>query len=391
MNDEGKSREQLLEELAELRRRLAESHGAGSDTSRDDGTLQRSEHYYRSLIRNAGDMITVLNPDLTLRWGSRSSGRITGYASMELYGKTLKDLIHPEDVDRVAGILEEAKEKPGASLYYEHRFRHADGSYHVHEAIVTNLLDDPSVKALVVNSHDISQRKKMEQELLARNQELDAFAYTVSHDLRTPLALIEGYAQLMRAEDTTDLEKEGYLKSIIAAARRMNDLTESLLEYAQAGQPGGEIAPVDPVKVINEVLSDQAFALELENIEVRVEDGLPEILVDSLKLRQVFANLLSNAVKYIAEYAHPRIEIGAKKDMGTVTFHVHDNGPGIEPGLLEEVFQPFKRFGGSTSYGKGIGLSTVKRAVEGWGGEVWVESSQGQGTTFFFTAPAVED
>lgn len=352
--------------------------------------VQKRESYFRSLIRNAVDMICVLNPDFTLRWGSRSAGRLTGYRPADIYDHLFYDFIHPDDVGEVRDIIESVLESPGASSYYENRFLHADGSYHFHEVIVSNLLDDPSVRGLVINSRDVSERKMMEEKLRARNRELDAFAYTVSHDLRTPLALVEGYAQLMRAEDTTDEEKEKYLKSIVAAARRMDELTESLLEYAQAGQPGGEAAQVDPTEVISEVLSEQADVLEWYNIEVVVDEPLPLIYVDPLKLRQVFTNLVGNAVKYTGEYPHPRLEIGSKRDAGAAIFHVRDNGPGIDARLLEDVFLPFKRFGGSAAHSLGIGLSTVKKAVEGWGGNIWVESDPSEGTTFFFTAPTAE-
>jgi PAS domain S-box-containing protein len=390
MEDKEKSKEQLIEELAELRRRISELEAVEAERRRAEEALQRSESYYRSLIRNAGEMITVFNPDLTLRWGSRSAGKTTGYKPREIYGKTLQDLIHRDDYETVWHVFKQVLENPGSTGNLEFRFKHADGAYHVHEALVTNLLDDPSVRGVVINSRDITERKKMEEELTARNQELDAFTYTVAHDLRTPLALIQGYAQLMRAEDTTELEKEGYLKSIIAAARRMDELTESLLEYAQAGQPSGEAAAVDPAEVLGEVISDQENAIKLRNIEVKVDEDLPAIMVDPLKLRQVFANLLSNAIKYVGDYPQPRIEIGVKRKAGCIVLHVRDNGPGIEAHLLDEVFLPFRRYGNSRSLSLGIGLSTVKRAVEGWGGRVWVESAPGEGATFYFTAPAAE-
>jgi PAS domain S-box-containing protein len=375
-------------ELEFLRRRVAELEKAEVEREKAEGALERSESYYRSLIRNAGDMITVYNSDFSLRWGSPASARITGYGPRELYGKPLGDLIHPDDIEKVRIALQEVRDHPGTSRHYEHRFLHADGLYHFHEVLATNLLEDPSVRGIVINSRDVTERKLMEEQLLARNRELDAFAYTVSHDLRTPLALVEGYAQLMRAEDTTEDEKEAYLRNIIAAARRMDEMTESLLEYAQAGQPGGEATPVDPAGVINELLQECEEAVQSRNITVDVVENLPIILVDSLKLRQVFANLVGNAVKHIGDSQNPRIEICAEKNASTVTFRVCDNGPGIDFYHLEEVFLPFRRFGSSS--GLGIGLATVKHAVEGWGGRVWVESSPGEGTTFFFTAPAVD-
>jgi PAS domain S-box-containing protein len=348
---------------------------------------ERSERYYRSLIRYAGDMITIVDADLRFRWGSPTAGRITGHDPSSIYGKPLLDYIHPDDIAAARGNLESIKETPGASFTLESRFRHSDGSYHFHAVMVTNLLEDAAVRGLVINSRDINERKLMEEELLARNQELDAFARTVAHDLRTPLSLIEGYAQLLQEGKNSYEEEKYYLVNIVNAVRHMDELTESLLEYAQVGHSGGEIAAVESGEVVQEVLLQQATMLEQNNIEIEVKKGLPVVMVDEIKLRQVFANLLDNAIKYIGNNGDPRIEIGTRPAEGEVIFYLKDNGRGIKEEQQSEIFQPFKRFAGSASRGLGIGLSTVKLAVQGWGGRIWVESSPGQGSTFLFTAP----
>lgn len=353
--------------------------------------LQTSESYYRSLIRNAADMISVLDSDLKFRWGSRSSAKITGYTAETIYGRGFLEFIHEDEYEYVKQALDFIVSNPGVPKYIECFFRHADGSYHFHSIVLTSLLEDPAVRGIIINSRDISERRLMEDELLASNRELDAFASTVSHDLRSPLALIEGYAQLMRAEGNTEEEREGYLKSIIAAARRMDELTESLLEYAQAGQPAGAAVTVEPLYVLSDILFEHSGEIEGQGIEVTLGEEFPTIKVDHFKLHQVFTNLVNNAAKYLSGVPGPRMEITSHVDGDTATFCVRDNGPGLEPGLKEAVFLPFKRFGSAASPGLGIGLSTVKRAVEGWGGKVWVESEPGKGAAFFFTAPLASD
>jgi len=362
-----------------------------TDRKRIELNIAAKERYYRSLIRNAADMVSILDKDLCFKWGSPSASRITGYGPMDIYGKPILSFIHSDDAEQARKDHGYILQNPGMTLAVERRFRHKDGSYHWHEAILTNLLDDPSVEGLIVNSRDISDRKLMEEELLESNRELDSFASTVSHDLRTPLSLIEGYAQLMRAEGNTEEELDAYLKSIIAAARRMDELTESLLEYAQAGQPAGAATLVEPLDVLSDILFEHSSEIEDGGIEVILGEIFPTIKVDRFKLRQVFTNLVNNAVKYLAATAQPRIEIAAQSDQGIATFFVGDNGPGLDPVLKDEVFLPFKRFSPSASPGLGIGLSTVKRAVEGWGGRIWVESEPGKGATFFFTAPLGAD
>ncbi|MEW6555043.1 MAG: PAS domain-containing sensor histidine kinase [Actinomycetota bacterium] len=359
-----------------------------SDRKAVEQKLQRSESYYRSLIRNAADMISVLDRDFRFVWGSPSAARITGYGWEEVYGKSMLSFLHPDDVEGARKDHDFIMGNPGKSLAAERRFRHADGTYHWHEAIITNLLEDPAVGGFIVNSRDINERKLMEEELRARNQELDSFASTVSHDLRTPLALIEGYAQLMRAEGNSVEETEAYLKSIISAARRMDELTESLLGYAQAGQAAGTVTRVEPLDILSDVLFEHESEIEDGGIEIVLGEEFPAIRVDQYKLRQVFTNLVNNAVKYLAGTRCPRIEVGSRAAAGAVAFYVRDNGPGLDREAMEEIFQPFKRFSTAGTPGLGIGLSTVKRAVEGWGGRVWVESEPGKGATFFFTAPA---
>ncbi len=350
-------------------------------------TVAARERYYRSLIRNAADMVSVLDENLAFKWGSPSASRITGYGPEDVYGRTILDFLHPEDVETAKKDYEFILANPDQILTGVRRFRHKDGTYHWHEAILNNLLGDPSVRGIIVNSRDITERKLMEEELLASNRELDSFATTVSHDLRTPLSLIEGYAQLLRAQSNTEEEKEAYLKSIIAAAKRMDELTESLLGYAQAGKSEGTISSVEPLDVVSDALFEHSVEIERGDIDIAVGEEFPALKVDQYKLRQVFSNLINNAVKYLADTPRPCIEIGSRAGQDQVTFYIRDNGPGLDPEVEEEIFQPFKRFGTARSPGLGIGLSTVKRAVEGWGGRVWVESEPGQGATFFFTAP----
>ncbi len=349
--------------------------------------LQRSESYYRSLIRNAADMVSVLDADLNFRWGSRSSGRITGYSPEAIYGRNLMEFMHPDEHEVVKEAADFVMANPGVPRDTEGFFLHADGTYHYYSIMVTSLLDDPAVRGIIINARDITERRRMEEKLLAINRELDSFASTVSHDLRTPLSLIEGYAHLLRAEGISGEEREAYLKSITSAVRRMDELTQSLLEYAQAGQSAGAAAPVEPLDVLSDILYEHEAEIEGMGVEVVLGDEFPSILVDRLKLRQVFDNLVGNALKSLAGRATPRLEASVRVDGDTALFCVRDNGPGLKPGVGEAVFLPFKRFGASGAPGLGIGLSTVKRAVEGWGGEVWVESEPGEGAAFFFTAP----
>jgi PAS domain S-box-containing protein len=244
-------------------------------------------------------------------------------------------------------------------------------------------------KSLVAFTRDITARKNMEKELRDRNEELEAFAHTISHDLLSPVAIVEGYAKAALeadAEGRTEAERE-CLEAIAGGARRMSDLINSLLQYAQAGHVDLESYGVDPEEVLMEVLMDLEEELVGREVRVEIAPDLPCIEVDSVKLRQVFSNLVANAVRHMGDTHQPSIEVSASKQGGTATFCVRDNGIGIPSELHRKIFEPFKRFSLATSQGLGIGLSTVNRAVRAWGGKAWVESKPGEGAAFFFTAP----
>jgi len=234
--------------------------------------------------------------------------------------------------------------------------------------------------------------KKRTEELSIRNEELETFAHTVSHDLQASLSVIDGFSQIALEANTKGdeaLERES-LDHISSAAQRMNGFIDSLLQYASAGHAEGEASRVEIKDVLVEVLADFEESIRKKEVEVLVEEELAVILVDPVKLRQVLLNLLGNALKYLGDTPEPRIEIGATEEDGEVTVHVSDNGIGIPPDKQRAIFEPFTRLDIEDSPGLGIGLSTVKRAVEAWGGKTWVESTPGEGSTFFFTAPAAE-
>jgi two-component system, chemotaxis family, sensor kinase Cph1 len=233
--------------------------------------------------------------------------------------------------------------------------------------------------------NEISERIRIEDELLARNAELETFAHTISHDLRSTVSIIEGYAQVA-LESKDDLLQE-CLEKIVYLARRMEDFIESLLVYSEVGRPEGNPTAVDAGQVLSELLVERETELAARNVRVIAAGRLPVVRVDPLRLHQVFANLMDNALKYMGENPDPVVECGADAREGAVVFYVRDNGIGIAKSDQKMIFEPFQRLSSEYHHGLGIGLSTVKRAVEGWGGDVWVESVPGQGSTFFFTIP----
>lgn len=236
---------------------------------------------------------------------------------------------------------------------------------------------------------EITERKREEAELLSSNSELDAFAYSVSHDLRGSLSVIKGFAHsAIRAREDERFEDEMHcLSEIIGATNRMNYFIQSLLVYCEAGQAQGETDRVEPGLVLRDVIKAHKERIEEAGTELKTQNNLPAIEVEPVRLYQVLANLVENGLKYSGDNPRPKIEIGGREEDGEAIFFVRDNGMGIQSEDLHRIFEPFARAEDAGQAGLGIGLATVKRAVEGWGGKVWVDSTPGSGSTFFFTAP----
>ena len=232
------------------------------------------------------------------------------------------------------------------------------------------------------------------RELQEKNRELEAYSYTISHDITAPLVVIEGYVDLL-LERKGEVLEEGdreYLERIRRSAERIEYLARSLLEYARAGTPAGEAHQVNPREVLLQVFMERDAEIAARGVEVILPEEMPPVELDPLRLQQVFSNLLDNSLKFMGENPHPRIEVGWEPcgEEGWMCIRFADNGKGIERDRLKDVFKPFCRLSSSEEPGLGIGLSTVRRAVEGWGGEVWVESEPGKGATFFLTAPRAQ-
>lgn len=236
---------------------------------------------------------------------------------------------------------------------------------------------------------EIRERVRAEEELRLLNQELDAFAHTVSHDLRGTVSVIDGFARTaLQASETGDREEEREcLEKVIQAAERMDRFIEALLAYARAAHSLEEGETVNLERVVKEVTSALQEEVTRRGASLVVGSGLPTVAASEVALYQVLYNLLSNALKFSSGDREPRVELTCRCEGGKAVMAVKDNGVGILEEDRERIFLPFVRCGQPELQGLGIGLATVKRVVEGWGGEVWVESTPGEGSTFFFTAP----
>jgi light-regulated signal transduction histidine kinase (bacteriophytochrome) len=243
---------------------------------------------------------------------------------------------------------------------------------------------------------------ELNADLTRSNEELDAFAYVASHDLKEPLRGINRYAhQLLESAQALDAQNSERVKSLMRLAVRMDSLLDSLLHFSRVGRTNLEVETTDLNQVLGEALEMVSARRSEKQSSVLCPRPLPTIQCDPVRAREIFSNLLSNALKYTA-HERPSIEVGylapdeagprpnapAEAD-GQVVYHVRDNGIGIEPRHFDHIFRMFKRLHGREEYGGGVGagLTIVHKLVQRHGGRVWLDSTPGFGSTFFFTLP----
>jgi signal transduction histidine kinase len=223
------------------------------------------------------------------------------------------------------------------------------------------------------------------------NRSLEQFAYAASHDLQEPLRMVSSYLQLIeqRYEDDLDSEAEEFLGFALDGADRMRGMIEGLLEYSRIDSNGSPLEPTDLETVFDEALDDLQVKIDEYDAEITVE-SLPRVRGDDDQLRQVFQNLVTNAIDYSGD-SQPEIHLSAERRGPEWQIAVKDSGIGIDTNDQECIFELFQRLHSHHEHaGSGIGLALCKRIVERHGGEIWVESEPGEGSTFSFTLLAAE-
>jgi signal transduction histidine kinase len=245
---------------------------------------------------------------------------------------------------------------------------------------------------LALYRHSMEQQlREYAAELETRNRELDAYAHTVAHDLKHPLSLIVGYADVLLSEEGTTTQEvlQVCARGIAGTARKMNSVIDELLLLAEVRKADVNMEPLDMGNIINAARKRLQPMIEQHEAEISLPDTWPAVLGHEPWVEQVWVNYLSNAIKYGGE--RPRIELGTDIDQATrpsgrsVRFWVRDHGPGLTEEEQEQLFTPFTRLGNRRAEGHGLGLSIVQRIVEKLDGEVGVESRPGEGSTFYFT------
>ncbi|HMH44098.1 MAG TPA: ATP-binding protein, partial [Pyrinomonadaceae bacterium] len=378
----------------------------------EEKAARESEARFVSLVKNSSDVITIVDVDGRVIYMSPSSESIFGYQPAQLNGTQLREFLHPDDRSRVLGLLKELKSQPGRTCSVEMRARHCDQTWLHVEANMTNLLNEPSVNGIVVNSRNITARKKAEEALrdseerLRQAQKMEAvgqLAGGVAHDFNNLLAVIIGYADmLLRRTPENEERTVRQLSEIRKAGDRAKALTSQLLAFSrkQVMQP--------KVLDLNTVIGDLDKMLRRligEHIDMQtvLSADLGNVKADPGQIEQVLLNLAVNARDAMPEggsltietnnvhldvsytQAHRPVEAGSY-----VMIAVSDSGCGMPQELQSRIFEPFfttKEKGKGT----GLGLATVYGIVKQSGGNISVYSEPGHGTTFKIYLPRVDE
>jgi signal transduction histidine kinase len=261
------------------------------------------------------------------------------------------------------------------------------------EPLVLLAMEDATEKQLVADlASDLNV--DLEARVVARTAELEqavaeleAFSYSVSHDLRAPLRAIDGYSRILSTEHAGELSPEGlrYLGLARAGAEQMGQLIDGLLAFSRLGRQEVSFRPVDLRRLVEEVLASRQEEIATRRVAIEVQ-ALPPVQADPLLLRQVLVNLIDNALKYTRNVEGARVTIGTELTRGAESIFVRDNGIGFDPKFAGNLFGVFHRLHRAEDFeGTGVGLALTRRIVERHGGKIWAEAEEGLGATFFFT------
>jgi PAS domain S-box-containing protein len=347
---------------------------------------EKARERFRFMAESMPQKIFTATPSGDVDYFNQQWMEFTGLTFDEIKNWGWTQFIHPDDIEENLRTWRQALET-GEPFVFQHRFRRADGDFRWHLSRVHPMRDASGNISMWIGSNtEIHEQKEKEEELRRANDDLQQFAYSASHDLQEPIRNVAVYSEIVakRYHDQLDADGRQFLGFLREGGRRLATLINDLLAYTRAGVVEGNVGTVDSSTVLERAVSGLAEAIRESGATV-THDSLPPVNMGESHLQLVFQNLLSNAIKYRKDKA-PQIHVAAAQQAGDVVFSVQDNGIGIDPQYKEKIFGVFKRLHRDQKYsGTGIGLAICQRVVERYGGRIWVESTPGEGATFFFT------
>ncbi|HUF47606.1 MAG TPA: PAS domain S-box protein [Vicinamibacterales bacterium] len=375
-----------------------EVHRDITERRRAEARLRESELRFRAVAETANAGILTMDEGGIIRYWNPGAATMFGLSEAEAIGRTLESLVPERHREAHRRGFQEFLDSgmttlAGGSL--EATGVRANGSEFPFEIALSGW-DTSEGRFVSGILRDITDRRQADgairaknEELGRSNQELEQFAYVASHDLQEPLRMVSNYTQMLASRYGDKLDDDGreFIGYAVDGAKRMQALIHDLLQLARVGSRGKEFRPTPLARVIEDATANLAGAIDDGNATVTV-GPLPTLACDGGQLIQVFQNLIGNALKFRHPDRPPEVRVAAEQTDDGWTLSVADNGIGIDPKYFQRIFQMFQRLHGPGSYpGTGIGLALVRKIVERHGGHVSIESTPGEGTTFFVFLP----
>jgi PAS domain S-box-containing protein len=360
---------------------------AGISVTRELAARQRAEQELDRFFSLSLDLLCIATFDGRFIRLNPAWEKTLGYTLADLKAAPFLDFVHPEDRERT--VTEMGRLVAGSNAVgFENRYRCKDGSYRWLLWMATPVPDRGLVYA---TARDITERKEAEVALRQANAELEAFSYSVSHDLRAPLRAIDGFARTLTLDAAPTLGPENLrlLEVIRSSAKQMGQLIDDLLAFSRLSRKSLDAADVDLAALARAVVEEVRKAGGRPGVEVVVAP-LPPTRGDPAMLHQALFNLVDNAMKFTRHQPAARIEIGTRAENGESIYYVRDNGAGFDMRYAAKLFGVFQRLHRTDEFeGTGVGLALVQRIVHRHGGRVWAEGAVDRGATFYFTLPGV--
>jgi PAS domain S-box-containing protein len=364
-------------------------------SSVDITEMKRAEEalaHLAAIVESSADAIVGMTLDGTITSWNPGAERIYGYAEHEILGRPVATLVRADREGEMAEILAEAAK--GVAVGRQEAVHVAKGGRAFDAAFTLSPVWESggTVTGAAMIARNVSARKQAELALEAANKELEAFTYSVSHDLRAPLRAMNGFSRILIEDYAAEMPDEArhYLRLVQDNARQMGLLVDDLLAFSRLGRQPVVKRPVPLTSLVYQVYEDLQEDRAGRQVEFAVGD-LPVVEADPGLMRQVFANLLGNALKFTRRREVARIEVGIAPEHarpGEVVFYVKDNGVGFDMAYVAKLFGVFQRLHRAEEYeGTGVGLALVQRIVHRHGGRVWVEAEVDKGATFYVALP----
>lgn len=352
-----------------------------TDRIKAEVKLKEFEHFFN----NSNDLSCIANAEGYFENVNPSFEKILGYSKNELSEDPFLDFVHPDDIPATLEAYEQLKS--GATLiHFVNRYRRKDGNYLWFD---WNATPNPVTGKFYCIARDFTARKKAEDALKRSNEELEAFSYSVSHDLRAPLRAIVGFTAILEEDYSNKLDDEARRITDVIKNNtlKMGNLIDDLLTFSRMGRQDIVKSKIDTEALVKEIITSLDTKNNGHTISWDIKP-MQETFGDINTMKQVWINLISNAIKYTGNTANPHIEIGSYPDGEKIVFFINDNGVGFDQKYSAKLFKVFQRLhSGDEFEGTGIGLAIVEKIITKHGGNVWAEAEINKGASFYFSLP----